>query len=329
MRVLYVSPNIREILHYEPNEVLGLPSVFFINNCKTDDFIEHFGRIINRNIQVTNMVVDARDGTPVYLRVLHFTCDALEFSVALRYPDLAALPSIVAQPAAAAAAAEAEAAKKEAKEEAEAVARGRELDARLVEKTPTQQYSGSGIGMRTNAVGAYARQQACLVLERYEAFIDGSGGSSPMGARIVFASNSFGRTLNMDSSDIQGRAFLELVDPEDVVRAARFLDCVGRSISVESENLRFVDGDAGGSVLVEVLAAGSHDGAILLCQTDAAMCGRHAAAAAAAAAASGTAAAAINEVGAEFEDSVSLGDIISSEPETSDVSDRWQPLPLT
>ncbi|KAI7825411.1 hypothetical protein BX661DRAFT_199260 [Kickxella alabastrina] len=268
MRVLYVSPNIQE----------------------------HFGRMINRNIQVTNMVVDARGGTPVYLRMLHFTCDALEFSVALRYPDLAALPSIVAQPTAAA--------KKEAEGEAEAVARERELDARLVEKTPTRQYSGSSTGMHTSVVGAYARQQACLVLERYEGFVDGSGGGSPMGARIVFASNSFGRTLNMDSSDIQGRAFLELVDPEDVVRAARFLDCVSRSISVESEHLRFMDGDAGGSVLVEVLAAGSHDGAILLCQTDSAMCGRHAAAAA-----SGNSSA-INE----FEDSVSLGDIISSEP---------------
>lgn len=99
--------------------------------------------------------------------------------------------------------------------------------------------------------------RACVILERL--------GERPMGPRIIFASNTLERIAGVEASDIQDTSFLELVAARDVSRAAKFLGEVERSADIVLEHLtlRHADGD---EVAVEVLAAGSDDGAILLCQ---------------------------------------------------------------
>ncbi|KAJ1644858.1 hypothetical protein LPJ64_003517 [Coemansia asiatica] len=144
--------------------------------------------------------------------------------------------------------------------------------------------------------------QACLVLERQRAVDD----VAPWGPRVVFASRSFEAIVNLDASDVQGLSFLALVAAEDTVKAARFLERVAGSQTVVVEKLLLVNGgqaDNNRPVCVEVVAAGSDDGAILLCRPDR-----------------------MRGLGQNDDDSgyTSLEDIISSDPETSGLSDAWR-----
>ncbi|KAJ2605088.1 hypothetical protein H4R99_001392 [Coemansia sp. RSA 1722] len=133
---------------------------------------------------------------------------------------------------------------------------------------------------------------ACLVLE--------TGGNQ--GPRILFASRSFSRIVGVETDEVQGLAFLTLVARRDVVRVSRFLERVFASPSVLVEQMAFVVGER--VVAVEVMAAGSNEGAMLLCQTRAPE------------AANGD-----DEAGY-----LSLEEIISSDPETSDCPDVWRSI---
>ncbi|KAJ1935085.1 hypothetical protein GGF37_006128, partial [Kickxella alabastrina] len=77
--------------------------------------------------------------------------------------------------------------------------------------------------------------------------------------------------IGVDSIDIQGVAFLALVSTEDVAKAAMFLDRVAKIADTAIERFRLrmdSDVDASCSVSVEVMAAGSDEGAMLLFQMD-------------------------------------------------------------
>ncbi|KAJ1795480.1 hypothetical protein LPJ56_007317 [Coemansia sp. RSA 2599] len=110
----------------------------------------------------------------------------------------------------------------------------------------------------------------------------------------------------MDSSDVQGTSFLALVKTEDMLKAAQFLDKVASSQTIVVERLQLVSSGWADNrpVCIEVVAAGSDDGAILLCRTDRL----------------------VGSTGRSDDGSgyTSLEDIISSDPETSGLSDAWR-----
>ncbi|KAJ1989706.1 hypothetical protein GGI25_004732 [Coemansia spiralis] len=115
------------------------------------------------------------------------------------------------------------------------------------------------------------------------------GGAGVMGPKVVFASASFGRIIGIDSWETQGQDFLSLLLLSEVAMAADFLQRVAQSTEILLGRLRFARNP--GVSDVEVIAAGSEDGIILVCQL-----GR---------------------------DNLSLEEIISSDAETSDVDNRW------
>ncbi|KAJ1858231.1 hypothetical protein LPJ73_001934 [Coemansia sp. RSA 2703] len=247
MRVLYASSSIRHILQFAPSDVVGQPALAFVNNVKATDYSEQFGRLTNDTVLASHMLVDNRQGTPVHLRIIHFSCDNLEFNVALAVPRAPRPPEAWAM----------------------------------------------------HPVNPSRAVQACLVLESpttAERF-------SSSGPRVVFASRSAERVVRVAVEDVQGVGFLELLAPEDVTSAAKFLERVAESASVEYIVLRFGVTDA---VAVEVLAAGSDDGALLLCRA--------------------TPADGSRDGGGDGDGYMSLDEIISSDAETSDISSIWRSL---
>ncbi|KAJ2888076.1 hypothetical protein FB639_000882, partial [Coemansia asiatica] len=250
MRVLYASSNIRRVLQFEPSEVVGQPALAFVNNRKASEYIEQFCQPTNDTVLISNMVVNARDLTPTFLRIIHFSCDNLEFNVALKYPDMATMSSIHNGPQLSAMSS---------------------ADMSQVASAVMARDERRQIERRCRMRRAYRPReqqrafQACLVLERKQR----EGEAGILGPRIVFASTSFERIVGIDASDLQGVEILTLVAPEDVVRAAEFLDKAALSEGVELSTFRFNACDHPGRyVAVEVLCAGSDDGAVLLCQLD-------------------------------------------------------------
>ncbi|KAJ2288908.1 hypothetical protein IW139_005299, partial [Coemansia sp. RSA 353] len=161
---------------------------------------------------------------------------------------------------------------------------------------------------------AQTRTKACLILV---GSLSTSEENNPLGPTILFASNSFTRILDGDVSDIQGMSFLSLIATQDTIKAARFLEKMTSPERIVLDRLKFsanpVDTDANGDVqssevTVEVLGAGSDEGAIILCQLDNASSHRSRD---------------INDDD-ELSGYMSLEDIITSDPESSDVSDMWK-----
>ncbi|KAJ1955790.1 hypothetical protein GGI12_005477 [Dipsacomyces acuminosporus] len=159
-------------------------------------------------------------------------------------------------------------------------------------------------GNRNSMYSMKSTYQACFVLEEMSAnSLDGDNGP-----RVVFATNSINRILDADSCDLQGLPFVSLVATEDKERAAAFLGKTLNDNDLVLEQLHLLvnpleDSQAAEPrcVSVEFMAMGSDDGAIMLCQLERPwIAGR-----------------------SENVGYMSLEDIISSDPETSDFPDLW------
>ncbi|KAJ1960018.1 hypothetical protein GGI12_004030 [Dipsacomyces acuminosporus] len=158
-----------------------------------------------------------------------------------------------------------------------------------------------------NANGMYSMKstyQACFVLEEMStSSLDGD-----TGPKIVFITDSINRILDTDSCDLQGLPFLDLVAIEDKEKAAAFLEKTLNDNELVLERLHLLVNPLEDSqtaspkcVSVEFMAMGSDDGAVVLCQLERPwIAGRN------------------ENVGY-----MSLEDIISSDPETSDFPDLW------
>ncbi|KAJ1723654.1 hypothetical protein LPJ53_002037 [Coemansia erecta] len=262
LRVLYISSNVRQVIKYQPSEVVGQPSLGFMSQSSLDFYKTVFTDMRQDEVMVSHMRVMDRNENPVYLRVMHFNCDNMAFNVNVTRPD----------------------------------AGGSRVE---------DEFIGSQHRLSRRPVGGMVIH-GCLVLENQAVELNGL-----MGPRILFASRSFGRMLDVDTSDIQGSRFLSLVAPRDVLRASAFLEQMDNSMDVVVERLGMCVGYwnetdvRGGVAEIEIMAAGSDDGAMLLCQME--QC-------------------ASDRAGGVDGDHgyVSLEELVSSDPETSDVAGWWQ-----
>ncbi|KAJ1960203.1 hypothetical protein GGI12_003931 [Dipsacomyces acuminosporus] len=142
--------------------------------------------------------------------------------------------------------------------------------------------------------------QACIVTE--------NKGDNINGPEVVFVTSSINRILEADSCELQGLPFLSLVAEQDSIRACDFLEKALYSKELVLETLRLLVNPLEESetnnpklVSVEFMAKGSDDGVIMLCQV-----GRYARTE-------------CNDNGGYM----SLEDIITSDPETSDCPELW------
>ncbi|ORX73213.1 hypothetical protein DL89DRAFT_265336 [Linderina pennispora] len=81
MRILYVSSNIKQILDYEPSEMIGKPTLSFIASDLVPAYAGDFGERTLENVSVGYTRVKHRDGTSLAIRIISFACSDIQFNV--------------------------------------------------------------------------------------------------------------------------------------------------------------------------------------------------------------------------------------------------------
>ncbi|KAJ2499900.1 hypothetical protein GGH96_003158 [Coemansia sp. RSA 1972] len=308
MRTLYVSSNIRQVIQCEPSELIGQPSLPFVASENAEDYKQLMEAQNLNKVVVTEVLARLPMGEMYYIRIIHFNCDNIALNLCTVYPDRLPEP---------------------------AIARPMRFEVFDPNTPQAQELGGFRVGSgsssqipqtvnsmadelqtQSSRIMRYAqtRTKACLILV---GSLSMSEENNPLGPNILFASNSFTRILDAEISDIQGLSFLSLIAAHDTIKAARFLEKMTSPERIVLDRLKFlanpVDTDAEdvdhlSVVTVEVLGAGSDEGAIILCQLDNASTHRS------------------RDIDDddELNGYMSLEDIITSDPESSDVSDMWK-----
>ncbi|KAJ2757445.1 hypothetical protein GGI19_000046 [Coemansia pectinata] len=291
MRIIYVTSSIRDILGFEPSEAVGQTALWFIENGNAEDYREHFGSHTDEdNVLITQVYVRTSSGVPVYVKLVNFNCDNLAFNVCFLSSET--LPTRVER----------------SPLRVEQVHSGG-VSEQMMSRQHSLLTAHRERNRRATMLSGNRSARACLTLES----IGGCTEDSPMGPRVLFASNSFDRIINIDACDVQGIPFLLLVASEDVAKAGRFLDNIKTASTVLIEHLLLLADPLAEltndeqrepkTVAVEIMAAGADSGAVMLCQL-----------------ARQPLCSGICELSDGY---MSLEDIISSDPETSDIADVW------
>ncbi|KAJ2388420.1 hypothetical protein H4S02_002877 [Coemansia sp. RSA 2611] len=307
LRVLYVSSSIREATQYEPSEIVGRPTLPFLASGNADDYRKLAEAQHHNNVVITSILGRPKPGYLLFVRVFHFNCDNIAVNLCVIDPN--PIPEST----------EAEPLRIEVyNPRRDSCADGEPNPGHAEAQGIDSNSSLLGSLYRSSRVMHCARTmtKACLILEGSLTALD----DEPAGPKVLFASNSFSRILDVDASDVQGLPFLALVATADTVAAARFLEKMAApngqmvldSLQLLANPTPAVSADSAGEdqqaqrrvVTVEVLGAGSDDGAIILCQLERPARSRH-------------------RVADESDGYISLEDIISSDPETSDANDMW------
>ncbi|KAJ2769952.1 hypothetical protein IWQ56_002350, partial [Coemansia nantahalensis] len=231
------------MLGREPREFIGRSSFDFIEGKVAEDYTGATKGHITEHVLITEIRTRLENGVLRTVQLLRFDCENIVASLAL-------------------------------------------VVRTCMPGTPEAEPQGacnSGSPPRRQAVGVpptdsqptstsrYARSmtKACLVLE--DTLHENT--DSAAGPQVLFASMSISRILDVDSCELQGMAFLALVAGEDVVAAARFLERLTSPDQLVLDRLRFLHDPTADdrlaprrTVWVEVLGAGTDDGAIILCQ---------------------------------------------------------------
>ncbi|KAJ2800564.1 hypothetical protein H4R21_003126, partial [Coemansia helicoidea] len=151
------------------------------------------------------------------------------------------------------------------------------------------------------------------------------------GPRVVFVTGSVTRLIDVNTCDVMQEPFLQLVAPEDIVHVTRFFERLASSADVLFENFsllsrpHMIDGDIVISdtdnerVLVECLGAAAQDGIVLLLRK------RRTVPAPRRDTMGNYIRSRVHEVDDE-QGYISLAELVSSDPETSDAPEAWSRL---
>ncbi|KAJ2848342.1 hypothetical protein IWW36_003352 [Coemansia brasiliensis] len=316
MNILYVSSSVRQVTSSEPSWLVGQSAVQYLSNGNLEEYRQLAVVRDQNNVIITGLCASTAEGNVHNMRVIQFNCDNIVLNVCEIIKD-PVTGQVDAPPM-----------NIEVYNPAEQTSSHRDY-------SPTSQISNQNAQRKvtrkknseqnasianTGRVMHYARTRtkACLILE---GSLTSCSSNNITGPKIIFASNSFSRIINADASDIQGLPFLSLVAAQDTVAAAGFLERMATPDRIVFDSLRFIVDPVdnalveaqsrtelssdGAVVTVEVLGAGSDDGAIILCQLDKPRTSR------------------IN-VDGEADGYLSLEDIVSSDPNTSDAPELWK-----
>ncbi|KAJ2121214.1 hypothetical protein IW147_004444 [Coemansia sp. RSA 720] len=169
--------------------------------------------------------------------------------------------------------------------------------------------------------------KATLVLERGDGVDTEETGRRPNGPLVVFVTGSMSRIIDADPSDLHGFPFFKLVAPESIIRASHYFNKLNASMDVLFETFSLlarpyvIEGDVAVSdadnqrVVVECLGASVQDGVAILIRKLKTVSppkkdrlGNYISA----------------KVDSDSDkEHVSLFDLVSSEPETSDADGCW------
>ncbi|KAJ2450328.1 hypothetical protein GGF42_004519 [Coemansia sp. RSA 2424] len=300
MRVLYVTSSIQNVLGFAPSDIIGQTALGFIANGNAEEYRTQIGGQTSvEGVLVAKIYIRARSGEPVYTKLLSFTCDNLVFNVCFVYSEEAVPTRVECSPL------RVELVHRELVDGTPAPMYGEseQLQSRRHSLLTAHQERNRMQGLGGGGGGRLVR--ACLMLEPIGACTD----ASPMGPRVLFASNSFDRIVSIDTCDVQGMPFLLLVAPEDIARAGQFLDNVKAAATVVVDQFQLLvnpldeqaEGRQARTVAVEIMAAGADSGAVMLCQLRGGL----------------------DEEALLSDGYMSLEEMISSDPDSSDVGEQW------
>ncbi|KAJ2775323.1 hypothetical protein IWQ56_000099 [Coemansia nantahalensis] len=206
----------------------------------------------------------------------------------------------------------------------------RENDMRLARRRQSAQEQGN----RAPLYFARSRQtKVAFVLENPEVVGKEMAATSgyQAGPRVVFVTGSVTRLIDVNTCDVMQEPFLQLVAPEDIVHVTRFFERLASSADVLFENFsllsrpHMIDGDIVISdtdnerVLVECLGAAAQDGIVLLLRK------RRTVPAPRRDTMGNYIRSRVHEVDDE-QGYISLAELVSSDPETSDAPEAWSRL---
>ncbi|KAJ1960706.1 hypothetical protein GGI12_003659 [Dipsacomyces acuminosporus] len=292
MPILYVSSSVRQAFFYEPQDFIGhSPTEFITDNGDGQEYQRHCGSYSDDNFMTADIVANRKDGTPLLVRSMAFACSNVMFHLVTTYPS--ANPHEHEN--------NCSIRRFKCNLNAKDAKGGMHILSNGGDSSSSSSLSKNSEAMRDKVFRDIANSikkahQACIVLEGLNS--TNSGGNKS--ARIIFTTDSINRIINVDSCDLQGMPFLSLVATRDTIKAGNFLDRALNTGILALERLHLLVDPLEDSQLknaecvsVEFMAMGSDDGVIMLCQLQQTM----------------------------HEDDVymSLEDIISSDPETSDL----------
>ncbi|KAJ2097152.1 hypothetical protein IW146_010238, partial [Coemansia sp. RSA 922] len=275
-QILYISSGCRQAMGYTPAYVISRRARDFIADPFEGDYPQVFGSKVDEqeaeedeaNAYVMYMNIKNLCGTPVLHRITTFKCDNCVLVIGMAFPEVPF--------------------------------RGRHelevqmLDGAMKRFNITKQNEEEESAMRTDGdaatvVGGSGRRvqlyyapsrqvKVALVLESPAVLepTESDADRRQNGPLIVFVTGSVSRLIDADTSDLLRFPFLKLVAPEDVLRASRFFERLGESQDVLFESFALVqrphviDGDvavadeANTRVVVECLGASVQDGVALL-----------------------------------------------------------------
>ncbi|KAJ2769449.1 hypothetical protein IWQ57_003100 [Coemansia nantahalensis] len=323
-RVLYISGGCRQALGYTPESLINSQAKMFIadsydntdyvhmfdSHAGLDDGTEEGNSDDEANAYTWQVNLKNTDGAPVFHRSISFKCDNCIIFICIAFPEVPFKDNA----------------------ELEALM----LDGKMTQLNVTRDRHPALAAPRRKLPLYYARNKqvkAAFVLE-HPSLVAANAEDARRhlnGPLVVFVTGSVARLIDADPSDLHRYAFMRLVAPEDVLHVSRYFERMTESCQVQFETFSLlsrppvIDGDVyvadeeNERVIVECLGATVTDGVTLLLRK-------------------------IAVVPAPKRDSLghyirpaapasdaqsgygSLFDLLSSDPDTSEVPESWSPL---
>ncbi|KAJ2808099.1 hypothetical protein H4R20_001011 [Coemansia guatemalensis] len=275
-QVLYVSSGCRQGVGFTPEYVMKQRAKDFIadefdsndyasvyaSRETTNPFTEEEEDEDEANAYIMYVNLKSASGTPILTRVTSFKCDNCVIYVGMAFPEI---PYSNRR--------ELEVQMLDGAMKRLNVTREREM------KIEARRQLASDPNTRTPLYYARSKQvKAAFVLENPE--VTGvelqETGRRPTGPLIAFVTGSVSRLIDADTSDLMSYPFLKLVAPEDVLHVSKYFDRLGESTDVMFENFSllnrphiiegdiFVSDEENTRIVVECLGAAVQDGVALL-----------------------------------------------------------------
>ncbi|KAJ2696602.1 hypothetical protein H4R19_005725 [Coemansia spiralis] len=332
-QILYVSSGCRQGVGFTPEYVMRQKAKdFIIEQYNNDDYASVYASNQGStnpmdsmeeedeneaNAYVMYVNLKTASGTPVLTRVTSFKCDNCVIYINMAFPEAPIAPQ-------------------------------RELQVQMLDgamkrmnvtrdndvRLASRRRDARELGARVPLYYARSKQtKAAFVLESPEVANSATEETRrrQTGPLVVFVTGSVSRLIDADTSDVMRAPFLKLVAPEDVLHVSKFFDRLAVSSDVLFENFsllsrpHLIDGDVDVAdaenhrVAVECLGAAVQDGvALLLRKLRTAPAPKR-----------DSLGNYIHSRAHEIDEEngyISLAELISSDPDTSDAPDAWTQL---
>ncbi|KAJ1861064.1 hypothetical protein LPJ78_005552 [Coemansia sp. RSA 989] len=268
--ILFISSGIRQCMGYRPEDLISRSGHEFIADSSNSDYPQVYASKQADEKQQDDeasafvMFVNGTtpSGTPVFHKITSFTADSCVVCLGMAFPEIPFIDR-------------------------------KELEVKLLDKamqslnvTREQQAArqqgrgrGNGNGGRGQVFSVPSRRpKAVMVLEHPEvASVEtAESGRRPSGPLIAFCTGSVSKLIDADSTDLMGFPFLKLVAPEDAAVVGRYFDEMSGSHDVLFETFSLLqrphvlEGDVLVSdqqnmrIVVECMGAAVNDGVAIL-----------------------------------------------------------------